>query len=112
MPQPKSAVQSIGAVAFLALVVLAIHFLATPSADASRVALSKTYTNVAYGFALKMPADFSAYPPDDSPNRDATSPTVTTIVLQNIAGSVVQIVITPGIRPQSNNILTAASMLL
>ncbi len=107
MPQPKSAVQSIGAVAFLALVVLAIHFLATPSADASRVALSKTYTNVAYGFALKMPADFSVYPPDDSPNRDATSPTVTTIVLQNIAGSVVQIVITPGIRPQSNNILTA-----
>jgi hypothetical protein len=69
----KSAVQLIGAVAFLALVVLAIHFLATPSAEASPVALSKTYTNAAYGFTLRMPADFSAYPPDASPSRDGSA---------------------------------------
>jgi hypothetical protein len=108
MPLPKSAVQLIGPVAFLALVVLAIHFLATPSTDASRVALNKTYKNAAYGFALKLPTDFSAYPPDASTGRDATgAPTVQTIVLQNTRGAAVQIVVTSGIRPQNTNILTA-----
>ncbi len=109
MPLPKSAVQSIGAVAFLALVVLAIHFLAIPDAEASPVALSKTYTNTAYGFALKMPADFSAYPPDASPSRDATgAPTGQAIVLQNTRGAAVQIVIGRDSREQSStNTLTA-----
>ncbi len=108
MPLPKSAVQSIGAVVFLALVVLAIHFLATPSAGASHVGLNKTYTNAAYGFALKMPADFSAYPPGASPNRDATgAPTGQAIVLKDTRGAAVQIVVTPDGRADSTDILTA-----
>jgi hypothetical protein len=51
---------------FLVLIFFAIRFLASQGADSSPSALSKPYTNVAYGFALKMPADFSAYPPDAS----------------------------------------------
>jgi hypothetical protein len=108
MPLPKSAVQLIGAVAFLALVVLSIHFLATPSAEASPVALTKSYSNAAYGFALKMPAAFSAYPPDASPSRDATgAPTGQAIVLKDTHGAAVQIVVTPDGRAESTNILTA-----
>jgi len=44
--------------------ILAIRFLAAQGADSPPSALSKQYTNVAYGLALKMPADFSACPPD------------------------------------------------
>jgi hypothetical protein len=40
-------------------------------AEASPAAL--TCTIAVYGFTLKMPADLSAYPPDATPERDATS---------------------------------------
>jgi hypothetical protein len=104
----KSAVQLIGAVVFLAFVVLAIHFLAIPDAEASAATLTKTYTNAAYGFTLKMPADFSAYPQGATPDRDATgAPTGQAIVLKDARGAAVQIVVTPDGRAASSNILTA-----
>jgi hypothetical protein len=69
---------------FLVLIFFAIRFLASQGADSSPSALSKPYTNVAYGFALKMPADFSAYPPDASLVRDETgAPTGEAILLRN-----------------------------
>jgi hypothetical protein len=104
----KSAVRLIGAVVFLVFVVLAIHFLATPSAEASPAALTKTYTNPAYGFMLKMPADFAAYPPNATPGRDATgAPIGQAIVLQNSGGAMVQIEITADTRAQPGTNLTA-----
>ncbi len=56
-----------------------------------------------------MPADFSAYPPGASPNRDATgAPTGQAIVLQNTGGAAVQIVVGRDNREQSStNTLTA-----
>jgi hypothetical protein len=79
----KSAVQIIGTAIFLVLIFFAIPFLASQGADSSPSALSKPYTNVAYGFALKMPADFSAYAPDASPVRDETgAPTGEAILLR------------------------------
>jgi hypothetical protein len=60
MPLPKSA-QLLAALIFLAFIALAIHFLASFSA-ASPSTLTKTYSNPAYGFMLKMPTDFSANP--------------------------------------------------
>jgi hypothetical protein len=80
----KSAVQIIGTAIFLVFIFFAIRFLASQGADSSPSALSKPYTNVAYGFALKMPADFSAYPPDTSLVRDETgAPTGEAILLRN-----------------------------
>ena len=80
----KSAVQIIGTAIFLVLIFFAIPFLASQGADSSPSALSKPCTNVAYGFALKMPADFSAYAPDASPVRDETgAPTGEAILLRN-----------------------------
>jgi hypothetical protein len=91
----KSAVQTIGAAIFLVLIFFAIRLLAIPSAGPSPASLTKTYSNPAWGFTLKMPADFSAYPPNASPNRDATgAPTGQAIVLQNKSGAAVQIVVT------------------
>ena len=64
--------------------ILAIRFLAAQGADSPPSALSKQYTNVAYGLALKMPADFSAYPPVASLVRDETgAPTGEAILLRN-----------------------------
>jgi hypothetical protein len=41
---------------------------------------------------LKMPADFSAYPPNAAPERDETgAPMGQAIVLQNKSGAAVQI---------------------
>jgi hypothetical protein len=103
----KSTGLIIGVAALLAVVIFALRVTAPPAASNSN-ALTKTYSNAAYGFTLKMPADFSAYPPDASTGRDATgAPTVQTIGLQNTRGAAVQIVVTSGIRPQSTNILTA-----
>jgi hypothetical protein len=95
---PKAAVQSIIAVTFLALAALAIHFLAPFSAEPSP-ALTKTYSNPAWGFMLKMPADLAAYPPNATPNRDETgAPTGQALLLQNKDGAMVQIEITPDTR--------------
>src|SRR5436190_16737318 len=107
MPLPKSA-QVLGAILFVALLASAIHFLGSRSADPSPSALTKTYSNPAYGFVLKMPADFSAYPPNATPERDETgAPTGQAIVLQNKSGAAVQIVVTPDSRQERNTILTA-----
>src|SRR6266487_4180585 len=85
MPLTKSAAPLIGAIVFIALAASAIHFLA---AKTSPGALTKTYSNAAYGFMLKMPADFSAYPPNATPNRDETgAPTGQALLLQNTHGT-------------------------
>jgi hypothetical protein len=90
MPLQKPA-QLIGAVVFVALVASAIHSLASRSRG-SLSALTKTYSNPTYGFMLKMPADFSAYPPNAAPERDETgAPMGQAIVLQNKSGAAVQI---------------------
>jgi hypothetical protein len=53
---------------------------------------------------LKMPADFSAYPPNATPERDETgAPTGQAIVLQNTSGTAVQIEVTPDTREVSNS---------
>jgi hypothetical protein len=111
MPLAKTAVQLMGCSIFIALVASAIYFLAGFSAEASPTALTKTYSNPAWGFALKMPADFSAYPPNATPNRDETgAPTGQAIVLQNKSGAAVQIQVTPDSREVSNSILTEDDM--
>jgi hypothetical protein len=110
MQVPKPA-QLIGAILFVALVASAVYVLATVSAEASPVALTKTYSNPAWGFALKMPADFSAYPPHATPDRDATgAPTGQAIVLQNQKGDSLQIVITPSDKASPDNTITAADL--
>ncbi len=82
MPLPKPA-QLLAAIIFIALMASAIHFLAGFDAKAS-----------AYGFTLKMPADFSAYPPNATPERDKTgAPMGQAIVLQNSDSAMVQIVV-------------------
>jgi hypothetical protein len=97
------------AVVLLSLAAVGLHF--HPGADASPAALSKPYTNAAYGFTLKMPADFSAYPPNATPNRDEIgAPTGQAIVLQNKSGAIVQIEITPDSRAESSDVLTADDM--
>jgi hypothetical protein len=105
----KSAVQTIGAAIFLVLIFFAIRPLAIPSAEASPASLSKTYKNPAYGFALKMPADFSVYPPNASPGRDAAGAlTGEVIILRNNVGAAVQIEVTQDNRAVSGtNVLTA-----
>jgi hypothetical protein len=109
MPLRKSNIRLIGAILFIALLASAIQFLA--SFNASSIALTKTYSNPAWGFTLKMPADFSAYPPNATPNRDATgAPTGEAIVLQNESGVAVQIQIAPDSREVSNSTLTADDM--
>jgi hypothetical protein len=91
------------------LVALAIGGFSLRSSAAS--VLTKTYTNAAYGFALKMPADFSAYPPNASPARDATGAlTGQAIVLQNTAGDAVQIVVTPADKASPDNTFTATDL--
>jgi hypothetical protein len=91
---------------FVALVASAIYFLATFSAGSP--SLTKTYSNPAWGFMVKMPADFSAYPPNATPGRDETgAPTGQAIVLQNDSGAAVQIVITRDSREVSDTIVTA-----
>jgi hypothetical protein len=80
--------------------------LAAQSSNASQ-ALTKTYSNPAYGFTLKMPADFAAYPPNATPNRDETgAPTGQAIVLKSSGDAMVQIVITPDTRAQPSTNLT------
>jgi hypothetical protein len=102
LPKP---VQLIGATLFIALLASAIQFLA--SFNASSIALTRTYSNPAWGFTLKMPDDFSAYPPNATPERDETgAPAGQAIVLQNKSGAAVQIEITPDSREQSTDILT------
>jgi hypothetical protein len=104
---PKRA-QLLAAIISVALGALAIHFLAGFSAQASSVALTKTYSSPAWGFALKMPADFSAYPPNATPERNETgAPTGQAIVLQNKRGAGIQIVVTEDTRAESSDILTA-----
>src|ERR1700730_2363275 len=95
MALPKSAVPLIAIVVLLTTVTFAVHVHAGASADATSTALTRTYTNDAYGFTLKMPDDFSAYPPDATPHLDADGkPTGQAIVLQNKKGEMVQIVVT------------------
>ena len=96
MALTKFAVSIIAIVVLLTISTFAMHVHAGASDDASSIVLTKTYTDPAYGFTLKMPADFSAYPPDAVPNRDASgNPTGEAIVLQNQKGEAAQIVITP-----------------
>jgi hypothetical protein len=110
MQVPKPA-QLIGAAVFVAFVALAIYFLATFSAEASLAALTKTYSNPAWGFMLKMPADFSAYPPNATPGRDATGAlTGQAIVLQNAEGDSLQIVVTPSELASPDNTFTVADL--
>jgi hypothetical protein len=100
MPLLKSAVQSIGVIIVVALLAFAIHFFA---GEASPLALTKTYSNPAFGFMLKMPADFFAYPPCATPVRNETgAPLAQAIVLQNKSGAAMQIVVS---RQESNSIL-------
>jgi hypothetical protein len=81
----------------LALAAITLHFDAIPRAEASSAELMKTYTNAAYGFVVKMPRDFSAYPPDANPLRDeAGAPTGEAIVLRNMVGEAVHIVVFSG----------------
>ncbi len=106
MPLPKSAIKLIVTILFIALIASAIHVLAAFSAASPL--LTKTYSNAAWGFALKMPSDFSAYPPNATPRRDETgAPMGQAIVLQNKSGAAVQIVVMPDSREVSNTILTA-----
>src|ERR1700675_2916745 len=91
-------------------VLLAVAVLAllgkSPKTNTS-TALTKTYANASYGFILKMPADFSAYPPHGSPARDDNGmPTGEAVVLQNSTGAKVQIVITSDGHTDADNILT------
>jgi hypothetical protein len=56
---------------------------------------------------LKMPADFAAYPPNATPNRDETgAPTGQALLLQNKNGAMVQIEITPDTRAEPGTNLT------
>ena len=110
MPLPKSAVQLFGAIIVISLAALAIHVLASFNADASP-ALTKTYSNAAWGFMLKMPADFAAYPPNAIPERhDTGAPTGQAIVLQNKSGAAVQIVVMQSDRASPDNTFTAADL--
>src|SRR5665647_2853078 len=59
------------------------------SANSTEPALTQSYTNTAYHFALKMPAGYTAQ------EMPATGGSGETVVLQNQAGDGVQIVITP-----------------
>jgi len=69
--------------------------------------LSKTYANSIFGFSLRMPADYSAYPPD----ADATASTSgEAIVLQNAGGDAVQIEITPSPYQHPDNTLTLSDL--
>jgi hypothetical protein len=106
LPKLAAPVVGVVAVVLLALAAVGLHFHS--SAKASRTALTKTYSNSAWGFTLKVPADFSAYPPNATPNRDATgAPTGQAIVLQNKSGVAVQIVVTKDNREESNSILSS-----
>lgn len=102
LPKPARLIAAIICIAFVAS---ALHVLASRSA--SSAALTKTYSNPAWGFTLKMPADFSEYPPNATPTRDETgAPTGQPVVLQNKSGAAVQIEITPESPEQSIDILT------
>jgi hypothetical protein len=103
---PKKSVLVFGAIALVSVGLLASFARSTPIANNS-TALTKIYSNAAYGFILKMPDDFSAYPPHGSPARDENGmPTGEAVVLQNSTGAAVQIVITPDGRPSASNVLT------
>jgi len=103
MPLPKVA-RVIASIIFITVVASAIHFLA---AEPSSGALTKTYSNAAWGFMLKRPADFAAYPPNATPNRDETgAPTGQALLLQNKSGAIVQIEITPDTRAEPGTNLT------
>jgi hypothetical protein len=71
-------------------------------------ALTQTYRNTDWGFSLRMPADFSAYPSDGNAGRDENGNlTGETIVLQNPGGDAVQIEVTPDNRASADNTFTA-----
>jgi hypothetical protein len=91
----------------LVIVVLAVVAILTKSPKANTsTALTKTYANAAYGFIVKMPEDFAAYPPNGSPARDENGkPTGQALVLQNHAGAAVQIEIAPDSRAGASNVL-------
>jgi hypothetical protein len=96
----------IGIAALLTVVIFALRVTAPPAASNSN-ALTKTYSNPAWGFMLKMPADFAAYPPNATPNRDETgAPTGQALLLQNKNGAMVQIEITPDTRAEPGTNLT------
>jgi len=96
----------IGLAALLTVVIFALRVTAPPAASNSN-ALTKTYSNPAWGFMLKMPADFAAYPPNATPNRDETgAPTGQALLLQNKNGAMVQIEITPDTRAEHDTNLT------
>jgi hypothetical protein len=96
----------IGVAALFAVVIFALRVTAPPAASNSN-ALTKTYSNAAYGFTLKMPADFAAYPPNATPERDETgAPTGQALLLQNKDGAIVQFEITPDTRAKPGTNLT------
>jgi hypothetical protein len=96
----------IGIAALLTVVIFALRVTAPPAASNSN-ALTKTYSNPAWGFMLKMPADFAAYPPNATLNRDETgAPTGQALLLQNKNGAMVQIEITPDTRAEPGTNLT------
>jgi hypothetical protein len=102
----KSSFKIIGVVSLLTLTVLWLRVFPMQRAEAA-TNLNKTYTNAAWGFSLQMPADFSAYPPNASPDHDETgAPIGQAVVLQNTAGAAVQFEITQDNRARSGNTLT------
>jgi hypothetical protein len=105
---PKLAAPVVGVVAVVLLALAAVAYISIQVPRPSQ-ALTKTYSNAAWGFALKMPADFSAHPPNATPARDVTgAPTGQAIVLQDMSGAAVQIVVGIDSREQSStNTLTA-----
>jgi hypothetical protein len=60
----------IGVAALLAVVIFALRVTTVPDESNSNTP-TKTYSNAAYGFMLKMPADFAAYPPNYLEIRNA-----------------------------------------
>src|SRR4051794_6097700 len=107
MALPKFGIAVIGGTGLIGLAIFALPLISNTRAAASSV-LSKTYTNSTYGFSLKMPEDFSAYPPEGAALRDdASAATGQAIVLQNSTGKFIQIVITADPRESASDSISA-----
>jgi hypothetical protein len=105
MALKKIVLDTMGAAALIFIAVLAVRFLRIKSAEASSTELSKTYANAAYSFELKMPEDFSAWPPNGTAGRDASGAlTGQLVVLQNLKGDAIQLAVTPDDRASPDNI--------
>jgi hypothetical protein len=76
-------------------------------AQSSPDPLSNGYTNAAYGFTLALPADFDVYPAGGEPLRDESgAPIGQAFVLQNGAGSAIQLETTQDTRETPSNVIT------